>query len=332
MLLSPPARSVSSPSALSRCSSISGTVDNDALRTEAGWSAAPSGFQLSSAFDQQPASVRATVHNPLIWESSQLTSPRRWREGGTPKSSSLHLAAITGGNDDAPHRSSSASAKDTSVALASCTMASSASIVPSVGPLGASYMKVYDYSQPQVATKLHTSPKSVSFAVASDDSDAEASRMEVPCEGRRGFQPIGRRVLLKPNRASGQRRRAETEALAAAKGSTSPRALLYEGLPYTWRQLVPFECPVRFPELMSYDATCYHSTVARQCRDSGMRLLDLKKAAAAAGKPFGPLEGLDLNAERGVTGLSLRKHSVAYRMQDASTYPGIAMHGLQLTS
>lgn len=190
------------------------------------------------------------------------------------------------------------------------------------------YMKEYDYTQPTASTTIHRTTDDTSREAAERPTalpkDAPPSEVVVAIKSSNktaGVVFTPKSVSMSQQTFSGQRRRAEKEqALKARCLSASPRQLLYQGLPYTWRELVPFACPVRHPEIMSYDANSYHSIVAKQCRDIGMRVIDL----TAGARNHRSLEGLDLNAERGVTALSLRKHSQAYRMQQMATYPGLA--------
>lgn len=170
------------------------------------------------------------------------------------------------------------------------------------------YQKDYDYTQPNVSMLMHRNAAAEGSAV---DDERSGKKREVAL-------PVGP-IVLRQREYSGQVRRAQEEAaLRASTSQGSPRDLLYKGLPYTWRELVPFSCPVNHPELMSYDPAGYHSAVAKQTRDIGMRMIDLQ-----AGQRHRSLEGLDLNVERGVTGLSLNKHVTAHRMQQLNSYPGI---------
>jgi hypothetical protein len=82
-----------------------------------------------------------------------------------------------------------------------------------------------------------------------------------------------------------------------------------------WRTAAPFPCPARYPELLCNDPQFYHSITTRTCADRGMRFI------AEAANPLTDVVSLD--AERGVKGMSLRKHSRAYLMSDPRTYPGI---------
>jgi hypothetical protein len=69
---------------------------------------------------------------------------------------------------------------------------------------------------------------------------------------------------------------ADERRLVATMSVGSRRDIVCKNLPYTWRELVPFSCPVAHPELMSYDPSGYHSLVANQTRDIGMRMIDLE--------------------------------------------------------
>ena len=85
-----------------------------------------------------------------------------------------------------------------------------------------------------------------------------------------------------------------------------------------WRERLPFVVPVKHPELMSYDPTMYHSQVRKQVRDSGLRAVHMPAADLLS-----TTDVLNLNVERGVLGMSLRKHSEDFRMMRVDTYPGL---------
>lgn len=170
-----------------------------------------------------------------------------------------------------------------------------------------SYEREYDYTLPNVSTQVATQ----AIRVHKDTNAVVAQQQHQP----RGLKA----AHLVQQSFSGQVRRSEEEAsLKQAAAQPTPREVLCRGLPYTWRDLVPFHCPILHPEIMSYDPAGYHSIVAKQTRDIGMRIVDSEACFRHRA-----LEGLDLNMERGVTGLSLRKHVAVFRMQQLSTYPGV---------
>jgi hypothetical protein len=84
-----------------------------------------------------------------------------------------------------------------------------------------------------------------------------------------------------------------------------------------WRTRLPFVVPVQHPELMSYDPTMCHSVVRRLVRDNGLRAVCMPAVDVMSHS-----DTLDLNVERGVLGMSLRKHSEAFRMTRVDTFPG----------
>ena len=86
----------------------------------------------------------------------------------------------------------------------------------------------------------------------------------------------------------------------------------------SWRQRLPFVVPSQHPELMSYDPTMCHSAVRRLVRDSGLRAIYVPAVDALS-----HTDTLNLNVEKGVLGMSLRKHSEAFRMSRIDTYPGL---------
>ena len=110
----------------------------------------------------------------------------------------------------------------------------------------------------------------------------------------------------------------------AAKTSSSPSTAVQEpeiGSIRWWRTAVPFSVPVRRPELLCNDPSSYHSVTKRSCADRGMRFVD---PSGYQYYPWVEAEGVfSLDAERGMTGVSLQKHSTAYRMTDAKSYPGM---------
>lgn len=244
-----------------------------------------------SAAQQTTHGAASLAVDAIIPDTMQLTSPARWSGVSVDGASASRVHTTEGGT------ARTRTAEVTSALSTTTTLG-----------MTSNYMKEYDYSQPTVSLKLsaHTS---------SDKRDHNTAPMAHLSAAPSPHQP----VVLHQRAYSGQVQRAREQALVvAATSQGSPRELLYKGLPYTWRELVPFSCPVTHPELMSYDPSGYHSAVAKQTRDIGMRMIDLE-----AGRRHRSLEGLDLNAERGVTGLSLDKHVKAYRMTQVGTYPGI---------
>lgn len=85
---------------------------------------------------------------------------------------------------------------------------------------------------------------------------------------------------------------------------------------------LPFAMPVRFPELMSYDPTLVHSQVTKTVRDKGIHV-----SGTAQSSSYEEDGGcLSLAVDRGLLGMSLRRHSLATRMAHHSSYPGVG-HG-----
>jgi hypothetical protein len=250
-----------------------------------------------SATTRATNGVASLAVDAIIPDSMQLTSPARWGGSDVAQGRPTTAASRTANDDDTQ--------RENLHSRAEITATSSTTVLG----MTSSYMKEYDYSQPTVSMKLSDNGRHVAPSKVAPQTQNRVSKSSPR-------QP----VVLHQRAYSAQVQRArEQNAVIAAASQGTPRELLYKGLPYTWRELVPFSCPVTHPELMSYDPSGYHSAVARQTRDIGMRMVDLE-----AGRRHRSLEGLDLNAERGVTGLSLEKHVKAYRMTQVGTYPGFS--------
>ena len=91
----------------------------------------------------------------------------------------------------------------------------------------------------------------------------------------------------------------------------------------SFRIPVPFAMPVRYPELMSNDPTLVHSQVMRQTVDKGIRV----DGGGSSGTLGGSEDVLHMGIDRGLLGMSLKRHSLATRMSHHSTYPGIGPRG-----
>lgn len=190
-----------------------------------------------------------------------------------------------------------------------------------------SYLKAVDYTSPTATVHIgqtaeaqlvlrdaHNNKKAVSFS-------EQPLVVEPTTQPKRLERESDRhKVLLQQEPVSLQTKLREAdERLRRTCQAPKGKELLFQGLPYTWREIVPFDCPITHPEIMSYDPNNYHSVVAKQTRDIGMRVINLSLLR----KGQRSVESIDLNVERGVKGMSLRKHSTQYRMERLSTYPGI---------
>jgi hypothetical protein len=251
--------------------------------------------------DPEGAAGRGSSLQTVIPDSMQLTSPERWGS-----SDSHHVSATVSSDDQQQGRAHKPEEGEAELRQGSSMMRT--------------YRKEYDYSQPNVSllvgrprdgTRVHHFQNESSLDNDNNHSPPKVTNIPIP---------IAQPLQLQQREYSAQQRRADEERrLIATMSLGSQRDIVCKNLPYTWRELVPFSCPVTHPELMSYDPSGYHSLVAKQTRDIGMRMIDLE-----AGNRHRSLEGLDLNAERGVLGLSLQKHVTALRMRHLSTYPGIS--------
>lgn len=176
-------------------------------------------------------------------------------------------------------------------------------------------LKSYDYRVPIASSTIAEAPT----------SSAAAGRS----------QKKSGKLLLTPQSISSQSQIRAQIAAERAKGSRHVPSVegLYRNLPYTWRDLVPFSVPVRHPEVMSSNALGYHSAVVRQTNDTGLRIIDERllspwqreQLGSCSAVPNGALDGFALHlCERGVREMSLRKHSLAHKMESLATYPGVA--------
>ncbi len=86
---------------------------------------------------------------------------------------------------------------------------------------------------------------------------------------------------------------------------------------HEWRQRVPFHVPY-LPEMMDCDPCLVHCTTDRTTVDAGVQFVDLKF------DQFEPNGYYSLcGIERGVCGMSLRKHSNTFRMLSIDSYRGL---------
>jgi hypothetical protein len=84
-----------------------------------------------------------------------------------------------------------------------------------------------------------------------------------------------------------------------------------------WRDRIPFSVPSN-PQFMSADPSLVHSQTLRVTMDKGVQYVpDVEYY-----KPYA-MDRLSLANERGITGLSLRKHSIAFKQSQPGTYPGV---------
>jgi len=145
-------------------------------------------------------------------------------------------------------------------------------------------------------------------------SSSSRGTVEVGARGQLelSFASAAHRPLPTPNSVVGYpSNEQQTHDLPQARSAVSRRDILTN-----WRNRLPFVVPITQPGLDSCDSMFHHSVVLRSARDGGVRVVSLRPRPQA--------ETIPLDIERGILGMSLRKHTIDFLMSAVDTYPGIA--------